>query len=295
MKEKNILIAFLLNMFFSIFEFIGGIFTNSTAIMSDAIHDIGDALSIGVAYWLERKSKKKPNEDYTYGYARYSVVGGAFTTLVLIVGSCVAVYNAIIRFINPVAINYNGMIVFAIVGVIINLIAALATRNGDSLNQKAVNLHMLEDVAGWIAVLIGALVMRCTNLSIIDPILSVAIAVWILVHAGKTFFDAVSLLAEKSTISTETVLSAVQSIDGVINVHHLHIWRLDDTNNCATMHVIVSGNHAEIKKKIRAQLQDVGIRHSTLELESKWECCSNKRCQIAIDTHVGCACHSTKS
>lgn len=294
MKERNILIAFLLNMFFAMFEFIGSIFTSSTAIMSDAIHDIGDALSIGVSYLLERKSNGKPDANYTYGYARYSVIGGAFTTLVLVVGSCIAICNAIWHIVHPIDIDYNGMIVFAVVGVVVNLVAALVTRKGDSINQKAVNLHMLEDVAGWVAVLVGAVVMRLTNLSIIDPILSLSIAIWIFIHASKAFFDAMSLLAEKSHIPTEAVLNAAQSVDGVINIHHLHVWSLNDKNSCATMHVITNSNHAEIKKRIREKLQEIGIIHSTLELESKWECCDNKKCQLDLDAHIGCACHKKR-
>ena len=153
--EKNIFFAFILNLAFSVFEFAGGIFTGSVAIISDAIHDIGDAISIGISYFLERKSKKQPDEVYTYGYARYSVVGGVVTTLILLLGSVAVVYNAVIRIISPVPVNYGGMIVFAIVGVVVNGGAALFTRDGDSVNQKAVNLHMLEDVLGWIVVLIG--------------------------------------------------------------------------------------------------------------------------------------------
>ena len=291
MKEKNILIAFLLNLFFAIFEFVGGILTNSVSIMSDAVHDIGDALSIGVSYLLERKSKKGADSNYTYGYARYSVIGGAFTTIVLIGGSCVAIGNAIYRIINPVVINYGGMIVFAIIGVAVNLVAAIVTRNGDSINQKAVNIHMLEDVAGWAAVLIGAIVMRFTDFSIIDPILSIVIAVWILIHAIKAFAQSIALLADKSSISSEEITEVVRAVDGVLNVHHVHVWNLDEKNNCVTMHVVVEKNYIEIKKKIRDALRGVGIEHSTLELEGKWECCDSKRCDTKTDTHIGCACH----
>ena len=112
--EKNILVAFVLNLLFSIFEFVGGIFTGSVAIISDAIHDIGDALSIGISYFLEKKSKKQPDDVYTYGYARYSVIGSVITTLILLFGSVMVIYNAILRIINPVPINYNGMILFAV-------------------------------------------------------------------------------------------------------------------------------------------------------------------------------------
>ena len=161
--EKNILIAFILNFAFSIFEFLGGIFTNSVAILSDAIHDIGDALSIGISYFLEKKSKKEPDEKYTYGYARYSVLGATITTAILMVGSVLVIINAIDRILNPVEINYNGMIIFAIFGVIVNFLAAYFTKEGNSINQRSVNLHMIEDVLGWIVVLIGALIMRFTD------------------------------------------------------------------------------------------------------------------------------------
>ena len=171
--EKNILIAFILNLSFSIFEFIGGIFTGSVAIISDSVHDIGDAASIGIAFFLERKSKKQPDEKYTYGYKRYSLLGGIITTLILLLGSIAVVYNAVSRIISPTEINYNGMIIFAIVGVCVNLCASLLTRDGDSINQKAVNLHMLEDVLGWVVVLIGAIVMRFTDFYIIDPLMSI--------------------------------------------------------------------------------------------------------------------------
>ena len=157
---RNILTAFILNLAFSVFEFIGGIYTGSIAVISDAVHDIGDAASIGISYFLEKKSKRQPDAAFTYGYMRYSVIGSVITTMILLVGSAVVAYNAVGRIITPVAINYNGMILFAVVGVCVNFAAAFFTREGDSLNQKAVNLHMLEDVLGWLVVLVGAVVIR---------------------------------------------------------------------------------------------------------------------------------------
>lgn len=136
--EKNILIAFILNFVFSVFEFIGGALTGSVAIISDAVHDIGDALSIGASYFLERKSKKQPDEVYTYGYARFSVLGSLITTVILLFGSFAVIYNAVIRIFKPTPINYNGMIIFAIIGVIVNFIAAYFTREGDSLKRQLI-------------------------------------------------------------------------------------------------------------------------------------------------------------
>ena len=175
--ERNILIAFILNLAFSIFEFAGGIVTGSVAIMSDAVHDIGDAASIGVSYFLEKKGEK------------YSIIGAFITTFTLLAGSIVTICNAIGRLMDPAKINYDGMIVFAIVGVGVNLCAAFVTREGDSLNQKAVNLHMLEDVLGWIVVLIGAIVMRFTDFALLDPIMSIGVSAFILINAIRNLIE----------------------------------------------------------------------------------------------------------
>ena len=280
--EKNILIAFILNLAFSIFEFVGGIFTGSVAIISDAVHDIGDATSIGVAFFLEKKSKKQPDEKYTYGYARYSVIGSVITTLILLLGSVMVIYNAVLRIINPTEINYNGMIIFAVIGVIVNLCATILTRKGNSLNQKAVSLHMLEDVLGWVVVLVGAIVMRFTDISIIDPLMSIGVAVFILVNAIKNICEVLEIFLEKTpqNINISELKEHIREIDGVINVHHVHAWSLDGHNNYATMHVVASGDFHDIKEKIREELREHGIGHVTLELEAEGEHCHEENCHV---------------
>lgn len=287
--ERNIFIAFILNLAFSIFEFIGGIFTGSVAIISDAIHDIGDATSVGISYFLERKSKKQPDATYTYGYARYSVIGGVITTLILLVGSIVVIFNAIHRIINPSEINYSGMIIFAIFGVAVNFIAAYFTREGGSINQKAVNLHMLEDVLGWIVVLIGAIVMHFTNFAIIDPIMSIGIAVFILINAIKNLKEVVDLFLDKipDGISIEEIREHVLGVDGVLDVHHIHIWSMDGQSNYATMHVVTNGDSHEVKEKVREELKEHGIVHVTLELEAEDEHCEAHDCIVHTECHGG--------
>lgn len=280
--QNNILIAFILNLFFSIFEFFGGIFSGSVAIVSDAIHDIGDALSIGISYFLEKKSKKQPDNIYTYGYARYSVIGGVITTLILLFGSLTVIFNAVRKIINPTEINYNGMILFAVVGVIINFAAAYFTREGDSINQKAVNLHMLEDVLGWAVVLIGAVIMRFTDFKILDPLMSIAVAIFILINAIKNLKEVIDIFCEKipNGISTEEIKHHLLEIDGVIDVHHIHIWSIDGSGAYATMHVVTNANTKEIKHKVKEELEEHGICHSTLELETEDENCEHIECKV---------------
>ena len=283
--DKNILIAFILNLSFSIFELIGGTFTNSVAIISDAIHDIGDALSIGISYFLEKKSKKQPDEKYTFGYIRYSVMGSAITTVILLFGSIVVIYNSILRFFNPVKINYDGMILFAVFGVIVNFLAAFFTRKGHSLNQKSVNLHMLEDVLGWIVVLIGAVVMKFTDISLIDSILSISVALFILVNALKNFKSILDLFLEKipNNISIPEIKEHLVEIKEIEDIHHIHIWSIDGYNNYATMHVVTNTPGHDIKNKIREELKEHGINHVTIELEEKGEKCDNSECKVDIN------------
>lgn len=284
-SEKNILIAFILNLAFSIFEFIGGIFTNSVAIISDSIHDIGDAMSIGISYVLEKKSKKQPDNIYTYGYLRYSVLGSIITVVILLVGSILVIVNSVNRIINPQEININGMIVFAVVGVVVNFFAAFFTRHGDSLNQKAVNLHMIEDVLGWIVVLIGAIVIKFTNFKLVDPILSICVAVYIFVHAFQHLKEAMNLFLVKipKGIDVDEIKHHLKGIEGVLDVHHIHIWSMDGNSNYATMHVVVDDNSRDIKKAVKEELHEHNITHATIEIESKDEHCDDKHCHV--DTH----------
>lgn len=285
----KILVAFLLNLAFSVYEFIGGIFTGSIAIVSDAIHDIGDAAGIGLSYFLERKSKGQPDEKYSYGYARYSVIGGVVNTLILLVGSVAVIYKAIGRIIDPAEINYNGMIIFAIVGVVVNSCAAFFTRDGDSLNQKAVNLHMLEDVLGWIVVLVGAIVMKFTDFALLDPIMSIGVAAFILVNTIKNLKEAIDIFLEKTPSDTDIseIISHVGEIEGVLGVHHVHVWTIDGQNKYATMHIVSNADHREVKERVREELREHGICHATLELETEDEHCGEENCRVEFEASSG--------
>lgn len=273
--ERNILIAFVLNILFSIFEMIGGIFTGSVAIISDSIHDAGDALSIGISYFLEKSSNKEHDDIYTFGYRRYSTLGALITTLILLIGSLFIIYNAIIRFINPVDLKYNGMIIIALVGVIVNFCAAYFTKDGDSLNQHAVNLHMLEDVLGWIVVLIGSIIIKFTSFDYIDSIMSIGISLFIIIESCKNLKKIMNIFLIKTPISVKEVKRVVENIEGVESVHHIHVFSIDGEKNYATMHIVSNYN---VKDKVREELSKIGISNVTLELEKTNEKCNHLEC-----------------
>ncbi len=280
--DKKILIAFLLNLFFSVFELVGGTVTGSVAVISDSLHDMGDAAGIGMSYFFERKSKKEPDGNYTYGYLRYSVLGSLAITVILISGSVLVIYNAILRLINPVPVNYDGMIVFALIGTAVNFFAVVFTKDGDSLNRKAVNLHMLEDALGWIVVLVGAVIMRFTDMTFIDPVMSIAVALFILVGAVRNFKESIEIFLEKAPegISAEEIRQHIISFEEIEDVHHIHLWSMDGFNNCATMHVVTDGDFSAVKEKIRHELSHYGISHSVIETETTAEKCKEMHCEV---------------
>ncbi len=266
--KRNILIAFLLNLIFSVFEFFGGIISGSSAILSDAVHDLGDALSIGVSFFLERKSKREADEKYTFGYTRYSILGSIITTLVLLIGSCLVVYGAVRRLIDPSDINYNEMILFAVIGVVVNLSAALITRKGESLNQRAVNLHMLEDVLGWFVVLAAAIIMRFTDITYLDPLTSIAISLFIIYHALLNLKSSFEILLGKCprSINSQNVKSELQKLDGVNEIKLLQIWSLDENNVCAILKLTYDHANSRLKDEIRNILIGSGVTQPTIEL-----------------------------
>ena len=275
--EENIFIAFILNITFSIIELFGGILTSSVAIISDAVHDAGDALSIGLSYFFEKKSNKDSDKNYTFGYRRYSILGAFITTTIILIGASFVIYNSIIRLFNPVEVNYNGMILLAIFGVVINFLAAYFTKNGESLNQRAVNLHMLEDVLGWVVVLIGSVVIKYTKFYYIDSLMSIGISIFLIIESTKSIKNILDLVLEKvpKGISVEDVVEKVSNIDGIKDVHHIHIWSLDGEKNFATMHVVTDKN---VKEEIREELKKLGISNTTIEIESTKEVCHHKKC-----------------
>ncbi len=283
MKTKKMLIAFLLNLFFSLFEFLGGICSGSTAVLSDSVHDLGDSVSIGISYFLERASHKKPDKKYTYGYLRFSVLGSLITTAILIFGSLGVMLHSVKKIINPNEINVGGMLIFAVIGFAINFVSAILTHSGESLNEKAVNLHMLEDSLGWAAVLIGAIIIKFTELKIIDPLLSIGISVFIFINAIINLKKILNVFLEKTPVNINIthIENELLKIDGIENIHHIHIRSLDGLSHEATMHLVISGDAAEIKHKVRHILKEHSIIHSILETENENEKCEDFSCHIS--------------
>lgn len=290
-SKKNIGIAFSVNFIFTVIELIGGLLTNSISIISDAIHDLGDSLSIGISWFLENKSRKKPDAEFTYGYGRFSLLGGLINSLVLLVGSTIIVYRAIPRIIDPQSVNETGMLILAVLGILVNGFAAYRTSKGQGMNEKVVSLHLLEDVLGWIAVLIASVLMMLTGIKIIDPILSILITLYILYNVFLNLRSIINILLEKAPgdIDIESVKNRIIKETSVTEVHHIHLWSLDGINNFITMHVVIPEDTSSreinlIKKDIHEILLSFGIRHNTIEVEFFDETCIDGDCKNVISS-----------
>jgi len=293
-SSSNIFLAFVLNLIFSIIEFIGGIFTNSISIISDSIHDFGDAISIAVSWILEKKSEKKPDAEYTFGYARFSILGAFITSTFLLLGSIIMIYNAVPRIINPQTVNYDGMILFGILGVLINGVGAVVTSRSNKLNEKAVSLHMFEDVLGWIAVFIASIIMKVFDLPIIDPILSICITLYILWHVLKNYKNIFSIFLQKAPEGDEFEKfkkDVLENNDEIKDIHHIHVWSLDGINTYISLHVVISNNVTiediiKIKKEIKHKAEQHSIYHTIIEIEFENENCDDKMCNVDINSEL---------
>ena len=283
-SEKGIFIAFLLNILFSAFELVGGVLSGSVAVLSDAVHDMGDAASIGVSYFLERKRNCPPDEKHTYGYVRYSLLGGFITSVILLIGSAVMIGGAVSRLLHPSEVKPVVMTVFGVVGVLVNSAGVFFTRGGESLNQKAVRLHLLEDVLGWVAVIIGAAIIRFTGLSFIDPLMSIAISVFIVAAAVGNLRELCDIFLEKTPCGVDltSVRDELCRLEGVIDVHHIHVRRIDEEQLCATMHIVSGGDIVKVKSAVRKNLYSHGISHATLEFETVDEPCGEVSCKAEL-------------
>lgn len=279
-KPKNIIIAFWLNTAFAILEIIGGFYTNSVAILSDAVHDLGDSLSLGLAYYFHKKSLKKRDEKYHYGYRRFSLLGAFINSLILIVSAVFIIRESAVRLFEPEQPDAKGMFVFALFGIVVNAYAMFRLSKGSSINEKVVSLHFLEDVLGWVAVLIGSIVMMFANVPVLDPVLSILIAGYILFNVYKNLKTTfrIMLQGRPENINEADVKAKVLSVPGVKDMHDLHYWTMDGQYNVLTLHVVVAQNESiqeieRIKSELKYFLRDLDIQHTTIEIESAGNHC----------------------
>lgn len=278
-STRALKIAFFLNLSFTLIESAGGLWTNSIAVLTDALHDLGDSLILGAAWYLQNISIRGRDNRYSYGYGRYSMLGGWLASGVLIVGSLVALGFTAQRFFEPVLPHTSGMIVIAIFGLLMNGLAAWMLDRGTSLNERGAYLHLLEDVVGWAAVLVGAIIMHFTGFAYLDPLIGVAISCYIIYSAIGALRQGTRILmqAQPREVALTDVRQQLQALPGVIDVHDQHSWSLDGNYMIHTVHLVVQETSLrdalDLKARARGLLTSIGIHHTTIELELPEEHC----------------------
>lgn len=284
-RKRNLKTAFWLNLSFSVIELAGGIFTNSVAILADALHDFGDSISIGLAWYLEKIAGKKRDSRYTYGYGRFSLLAAFINGLILISGSIIILFEAIPRLSNPENPDAQGMIFLAILGILFNGIAVFRMQKGKSMSEKMVLWHLWEDIFGWVAVFIGAIIMNFYTIPILDPILSIGFTLFILYQVIRNILKVSSIFMQgiPEEIDLVELEKDINALEDVQSTHDLHLWSLDGQTNILTIHVKLDNDLSnkkvvELKKKIRGVTKTQQIQHLTLELEFEDEDCELEDC-----------------
>jgi cobalt-zinc-cadmium efflux system protein len=284
--------AFWLNFCFTIIEFIGGVLTNSVAIMADAVHDLGDTLSIGLAWYLSKLGQKSATDKYSYGFKRLSLLGAMINGLILVAGSAWILSEAIPRLANPEMPMTEGMMGLAVMGIIVNGFAAYKLSGGHSMNEKVLNWHLIEDTMGWVAVLIVAIVLHFVHWPILDPILSILFTLFILFNVLRYVVQTMKLFLQGSPDDTQkqAISDVLLSMEHVEELHHVHFWSLDGEQHVLTAHVVI--NCSIDNTKLRTLKQDVSDRlapfnlaHTTIEFELPGEPCRDDSDNLHVHPH----------
>ncbi|MBN1244094.1 cation transporter [Candidatus Bathyarchaeota archaeon] len=281
-REERVRFAAFLNVCFTVLELVGGFWTNSLAILSDALHDFGDSTALIGSWLFERGAKKSPDARYTFGYQRLSLFSAIFSASILIGGSIVIILQAIPRFFNPEPVNAFGMVGIAVIGIAFNGAGFFLLKKGDSLNEKVLSWHLLEDVLGWVGILVGGIIIYFWKFYLIDPIMTVALTAFILYNVTKNLREAINILLQgvPKHINLEAVKQDIKAIKGVLGIHDIHIWSLEGETDIFTAHVVLDDETLkkqpeQTKQTIKETLQNHHIEHSTIELESKYRCAGN--------------------
>lgn len=276
MKAKyTVWLAFFLNLTYAIVEFIAGGVFGSSAVLADSVHDLGDAIAIGISAFLESISNREEDSHYTLGYKRFSLLGAMVTAVILITGSILVILENITKLFNPQPVNDEGILWLGIIAVSINVLASLVVRKGKTKNESILSLHFLEDTLGWLAVILMAIILRFTDWYILDPLLSLAISFFILSKALPRFWSTLKIFldAVPEGVDIQKIKTDLAELDHVASINQLNLWTMDGLEKNAIVHVCLKEmEHMETcKESIRIFLKDCGFQNITIEVDADLE------------------------
>lgn len=272
MKTKcAVWLAFFLNLSFAIVEFIAGGIFGSSAVLADSVHDFGDAVAIGISAFLESISNRKEDSHYTLGYKRFSLLGAMVTAVILMTGSGMVILENMVKLFHPQPVNEEGLLWLGIIAISVNVLASLVIRKGQTKNESILSLHFLEDTLGWVAVILMAIVLRYTDWYILDPLLSLAISVFILSKAIPRFWSTLRIFldAVPEGVNIQKIKKDLAELDHVASINQLNLWTMDGLEKDAIVHVCLEHvKHMEVcKESIRTLLKESGFQNVTIEVD----------------------------
>ena len=270
--KTSIWLAFFLNLSYAIVEFIAGGIFGSSAVLADSVHDLGDALAIGISALLETISNREEDRQYTLGYKRFSLLGAMLTAVILMIGSVLVILENITKIAHPQPVNEKGILWLGIIAVAINVLASLVVCKGKTKNESILSLHFLEDTLGWLAVILMAIILRFTDWYILDPLLSLVISIFILSKAIPRFWSALKIFldAVPEGVDIKQVKNDLEQLDHVVSVNQLNLWTMDGLEKNAIVHVCLEEiEHIEYcKESIRNLLKDYEFQNVTIEVDA---------------------------
>ena len=271
-SKTSIWLAFFLNLSYAIVEFIAGGIFGSSAVLADSVHDLGDAIAIGISALLETISNREEDGQYTLGYKRFSLLGAILTAVILMIGSGLVILENITKIVHPQPVNEEGVLWLGIIAVSINVLASLVVRKGKTKNESILSLHFLEDTLGWLAVILMAIILRFTDWYILDPLLSLVISIFILTKAIPRFWSALKIFLDAVPEGVEAgdLEKDLESLTNVKSVNQLSIWSMDGLENNAIIHLCLEdwGQMTETKNQVRQLLEERGIQNITIEVDT---------------------------
>ncbi len=269
---QNLAFVFFMNLTFNIIVILGGLATNSMAILSDCIHDLSDTISIALAWYLERIAQKESTYKYSYGYQRFSILGAVIISIFVIVMAFVILSEAISRLFSPEGVDAQGMFIIAIIGLIFKSISVYRLHRGETFNEKAIFFHQMGDIFEWITILILSIVlMFWKGAQYLDQFISIGIAVWLIFNLGRNLIKSVQVLLQKTpdSFDVDEFKTLINNIEGVVAIEDFHVWSLDGIDSVLTIKVVIDNwnNQEEIKKEIYDFASKYHIIDITIEFD----------------------------
>lgn len=287
--DKRVLWAVAVNTFLTVAQIVGGIFAGSLSLVADAIHNFSDAISLGIAFFARRIARRPSDEEMTFGYVRAEIVAALINYTTLIVVGLYLVYEAVLRLIEPQPVEGWTIVIIAGIALAVDVATALLTYtlSKGSMNIRAAFLHNVADALGSVGVIVAGTLIILYDWRVVDPIITLMIAGYILWQSFSEIGGSIRMLmlGTPPDLNVEELIAALQNVEGVQGVHHVHVWAIDEQHSALEAHVVVADEAGEQADAVKGRVKTLarerfGIEHTTLELERASSSCTGEAARV---------------